>query len=55
MEKVEFIICTVLLVWALIELRRVNSKLNASKKEAERHNNVQKVILEQVDEINQKI
>jgi hypothetical protein len=55
MERIEFIICMVLLVWAIVELRRVNSKLNDSKKESERHNNIQKVILEQIDELNQKI
>ena len=55
MERIELTILVVLLVWALIELRRVNSKLNDSKKESERHNNVQKVILEQIDELNQKI
>ena len=55
MERIEFIICMVLIVWAIVELRRVNSKLNDSKKESERHNNIQKVILEQIDELNQKI
>lgn len=55
MEKLGITIELILLVWALIVLYQINSQLNALKKEQKRHNNIQSVILEQVDEINQKV
>lgn len=55
MEKLEIAIELVLLVWALIVLYQVNSELKALKNEQKRHDNIQKVILEQIDEINQKV
>ena len=54
MEKLEILIELILLIWALIMLYQVNSQLNALKNEQKRHNNIQSVILDQVDEINQK-
>lgn len=54
MEKIQFIVTTIFLCWALIMLYRVNSKLSSMNDEQKRHDNIQKVVLEQVDEINQK-
>lgn len=39
----------------LIQNGKLQNKINKLKQEQERHNNIQKVILEQVDEINQKV
>lgn len=39
----------------LVQNGKLQTKIDDLKQEQERHNNIQKVVLEQVDEINQKI
>lgn len=55
LERFHIALTLVFLVWALVLIYRVNSELKALKNEQKRHDNIQKVVLEQVDEINQKI
>ena len=55
LERFHIALTLVFLIWALVLIYRVNSELKALKNEHKRHDNVQKVVLEQVDEINQKI
>lgn len=55
LERFHIALTFIFLIWALVLIYRVNSELKALKNEQKRHDNIQKVVLEQVDEINQKI
>ena len=55
MIKFAFFVVICALVVIFVEVRKISTLLKNLEEEQKRHNNIQKVILEQVDEINQKI
>ena len=55
LERFHIALTLILLIWALVLVYRVNSHMKEIEKKNKRHDNVQSVILEQVDEINSKI
>lgn len=55
LERFHIALTLILLIWALVLVYRVNSHIKEIEKKNKRHDNVQSVILEQVDEIREKI
>lgn len=55
LERFHIALTLILLIWALVLVYRVNSHIKEIEKKSKRHDNVQSVILEQVDEIREKI
>lgn len=55
LERFHIVLTFILLIWALVLIYRVNSHMKEIEKKNKRHDNVQSVILEQVDEIREKI
>lgn len=55
LERFHIVLTFILLIWALVLIYRVNSHMKEIEKKSKRHDNVQSVILEQVDEIREKI
>lgn len=55
LERFHIALTLILLIWALVLVYRVNSHMKEIEKKNKRHDNVQSVILEQVDEIREKI
>lgn len=55
LERFHVALTLILLIWAIVLVYRVNSHIKEIEKKSKRHDNVQSVILEQVDEIREKI
>lgn len=55
LERFHIALTLIFLIWALVLIYRVNSHMKEIEKKSKRHDNVQSVILEQVDEIREKI
>ena len=55
MIKFAFFAVMCALAAIFVEVRKISTRLKTIEEEQKRHNNIQSVILEQVDEINQKI
>ena len=55
LERFHIALTLILLIWALVLVYRVNSHMKEIEKKNKRHDSVQSVILEQVDEIREKI
>ena len=55
MIKLAFIVVIVALGIIFITTRKISNRLSKIEEEAQRHNNIQKVLLEQIDNISTRV